>query len=609
MTASQEQKTTAPVRKSSVAEFSYIDILMRRSRGAVKRARSVLATRNAKVAAFLLLLTFVACYLRFTQFGLYEDDLNQARFWAYTPGEMLDYIIYLFESGGGGRPIGLTMLRSGFMAGFHMGGLDALYMMGMLVFVTNAFLTYKITESIAPPMIALAAGMMFVLFPADALKITIVRGLAVQPALTFGLGGILFYIHRRYIAAYLCAILALTTYEFGLLPFLFAPFFVLEDFRAKLIRLATHGLVTGGILGAIVIIRLSTKASGHLSELTDLTWADRIGRILTALHLGPWTSLKAYWIMPRSFFNDFEPWHLIVATFVAAASYIGLRIMANAPDLKASAPSPGKGHFLDRVFSEKNVTLLLLIGIAAWIVAYAMAISDSRFPPTKQFGRTTSVHTAATIGASMTFAALVWGLTLLSKRIRLEPKFTVWPMVAAYLAVLGGFQAVVQSKVVDSWALQKTIWTQIVEQVDDWQDGTVIIIGYKRPPNTKYVYTMSWGTMVTANNMFEFPEDWEQPPTTLFIPQLNASYGDVRNGELYIKPLPWKELTKADPQKIIYFDVLPGNKLVRRFDKFKYKDYETELAPKGPAQDFKKKPLYDVLILPPGYLEAHDQSR
>lgn len=615
MMTSQERQPTRHAELRSAAGLSYTDLVQNRLQGFVHFTRTAMATRDVKIAVFLWLMTFVTCYLRFTQFGLYEDDLNQARFWAYTPGEMLDYLIYIFESGGGGRPIGLTFLRGGFMGGYNLGGLDALYMIGIFVFVSNAFLTYKITESIAPPVIALAAGLMFVLFPADALKFTVVRSFAVQPALTFGLGGILFYIHRRYIAAYLCAVLALATYEFGLLPFLLAPFFILEDFRSKVIRVAKHALVTGSILGTILFLRLTSQATGRLDDVVDLTWADRLDRLFTALYVGPWTSLQAFWIKPKAFFADFEAWHLIVFIFVALSSYLGLRFMSKAPDLTVNRAvslrgvEAARGHFLDRLFSEKNVTLLLLIGGAAWIVAYAMAITDSRFPPTKQFGRTTSVHTAATVGASMTFAAVVWALALLSKRFRFEPNFTAWPLVAAYLAILGGFQAVIQSKVIESWATQRLIWTQIDAQIDDWQDGTVVIVGYDRAPHTKYVYTMSWGTTVTASNMFEFPSRWEEPPTTLFTPQLKTSYGLIKDGDFYVKRLPWKEHTIVDPTKIIYFEVQPGNVLKRSFGEFRYLNYKTKLAPKGPAQKLKKKPLYDVLILPPGTLNNSNKDK
>lgn len=585
-------------------QTSYLESIRMSIRGACRSVGRILSTRTAKVAIFLWVLTFVCCYLRFTLFGLYEDDINQARFWAYTPGEMLDYVISLFSSGGGGRPLGLAFLRGGFMAGFNIGGLDGLYMAGMLVFVTNAFLTYKVTERIAPPAIALAAGIMFVLFPADALKITIVRGFAVQPTLTFALAGILCYVHRRYILAYLCSVLALITYEFGFLPFLLAPFFVLEDFRSKVIRVASHAVVSGVVLATVVWVRVNTKAKGHLSEITDLTWADRFDRVFTALWVGPWTSLKAYWIMPGVFFDEFEPWHLIIVVFVAVSCYLGLRIMWRLPDRSAAADTQAPAEarlprrsIVDQLFCEKNVVLLFLVGVAAWIVAYAMAVSDHRFPPTTQFGRTTSVHTAATIGASWTFAAIVWAFALLTKKFRANLDYVVWPIVAGYLALLSGFQGVVQSQVILSWRNQKIIWTQIVNQVDDWRDGTTVIVGYKYPPNRRYVFTMSWATTVTAANIFHFPENWKSPPTTLFVPQLNASYGEVREGDLYVRRRPWARHTKVDPNKIIYFKVSGRHRLTRSYDEFSYKQFKTKLSPKGETTDFEKKPLYDVLIV------------
>lgn len=549
------------------------------------------------VIAALAAMTFFTCYLRVFSFGLYEDDLNQTRFWAYSGPEMVDYVRKLFTSGAGGRPIGLTFLRGGFLAGYNIGGMPFLYLMGFSVFVANAFMTYKITRSVAPAAIALLAGLMYVLFPADALKFTVVRGLAVQPSLTFGLGAMLFYINRRYIASYIFAALAVGVYEFGILPFLTAPFFIFEPWRAKLRRVLTHGALTAGVLGAIIIVRLKF-ASGHLSELTPLSKTALIDRFFIAWTTGPWTSAKGFVTKPLAFFRDFENWHLFVVIAAASISFFALRAFWRedvTPVPVRSSAKKSLADLADDFFSKPNPYFLLLVGIAAWVIAYSMALSDSRFPPTREFGRTTSVHTAATFGASITFAGLVWLVSIWMKIAGSSPKKYLIPVVSVYLAMLGGFHAVVQQACVESWRLQRHWWRQIVAQTRDWRDGAVIIVDYERAPNSRYVYSMSWATQVIAENMFYFPKKWKQPPTTVFVNQLTP-YGDVVDGKLMLKRRPWFEKTEVKPEQIIFFEVGPGDTLTRSAGFFQFKTYKAKLSKPGRAEEFERKPLYDFII-------------
>ncbi len=567
--------------------------------GPVATMRAFFSKRESLAAAAILAaLAFVACYLRFLEFGLYEDDLNQTRFWTYTPGRMWEYVLDLFARGAGGRPVGLTFLRAGFWAGYSIGGIPILYLMGFAVFAANAFLTFKIVKAIAPASIALLAAMMFVFYPADALKFTIVRGLAVQPSLTFGLGAILCFIYGRNIIAYILSVLALAVYEFGFLPFLLAPFFILEGWRAKIWTVARHAVLAGAVLGGVILVRLQF-ATGHLDDLTPLSKAELINRFFVAWTTGPWTSLNAFITMPRAFFRDFEQWHLIIVLFVLVLSWASLRAFWTEPDQIAkpveATPKKTWSERFDALFGEKNATLLILIGIAAWIVGYSMAVSESRFPPDKVFGRTTSVHTGATFGVALTFAGLVWLVSDGVRRLGLNPRNVVVPVVAAYLAVLGGFQGVVQSKVIQSWELQQTVWRQIMAQVEDWRDGTVVIVGYDRAPNTRYVYTQSWATQVIAENSFYFPKEWKQPPTIVFYPQLRY-YSEVRNGELWLRYRPWFEKQPVDPEKLIYLSVSGKHNLKREQDKFEFREFSTKLSPPGPVVEIERKPLYDVLV-------------
>lgn len=550
------------------------------------------------VLGALALMTFFACYLRVFSFGLYEDDLNQTRFWAYPAAQMGDYIVKLFTSGAGGRPIGLTFLRGGFWAGNQLGGMPVLYFMGFLVFVSNALMTYKIARYVAPAAIAALAGFMFVLFPADALKFTVVRGLAVQPSLTFGLGAMLFYINRRYIAAYGFAALAVGVYEFGILPFLTAPFFIFESWREKLRRVLVHGALCAGVLGGIILARLQFAAAGHLDELTPLSKQALFERFFTAWTSGPWTSLKGFWGKPQAFFRDFENWQLIVVIAVAAIAIFVLRSLwtddAESQTLN-SAENKSLSERLDDFFSKPNPYWLLIAGVIAWVVAYSMALSESRYPPTKDFGRTTSVHTAATFGASIAFAAFVWISATWTKALGANPKKFLIPIVAAYLSTLGGFHAVVQQACVDSWALQEKWWRQINAQVDDWRDGTVVIVDYRRAPNTRYVYSMSWATQVIAENMFYFPKNWKHPPTTVFANQLTP-YAEVIDGKLMMKRRPWFEKTEVRPDQIIFFKVGENDTLTRSQGIFQFKDFRIKVSPPGPAAEFETKPLYDFII-------------
>jgi hypothetical protein len=571
--------------------------------GAARRLAAALMSggwlRRRGVAVFGLLagMTFFACYLRVFSFGLYEDDLNQARFWSYSAADMAEYVEKLFKSGAGGRPIGLTFLRGGFWAGFNIGGLPFLYLMGFIVFVTNAFLTYKLASKIAPAAIALLAAFVYVLFPADALKFTAVRGLAVQPSLTFGLGAMLFYAHRRYVAAYVFAALSVAVYEFGILPFFTAPFFVLEPWRAKLRRVVTHAGLTLGALGAIILVRLK-YATGHLEDLTPLSTGQLIDRFYTALTIGPWTSFKGFFTKPSAFFRDFEPWHAIVFIAVAAIAHFGLARLwredvAPSDRLRRDRMSPSERA--DAFFGQPNPALMILAGVAAWIIAYAMAVSESRFPPIREFGRTTSVHTAATFGASIAFAGLTWLAAQRLARGGLAPKRIVVPLIAVYFGMLGGFHAVVQSACVESWQWQKRWWRDIVAQTPDWRNGMVIIVDFERAPNRRYVYSMSWATAVIAENMFVFPKKWNDPPTVVFRPQLSST-ASVVDDEFLVRRRPWFAQEPVNPDDLVYFSVDRDGSLKRTRKEFRFKNFRATPPPPGPAAAFEKKPLYNVLI-------------
>ncbi len=559
-------------------------------------------SQDRKALLALAAMAFVACYLRFLEFGLYEDDLNQTRFWSYTAAEMASHFQRLIGSGAGGRPLGQFFLHGGFWAGFNIGGaagsLPLLYAVSFAVLVTNAFLTFKISKAVAPVAIALLAGFAYILYPADALKITIVRGLAVQPSLTFGLGAILFYINKRYVAAYFFAVLALGVYEFGILPFLTAPFFIHEGWRTKIIRFLAHGAISAGVIGAVVLIRLKF-AAGHLTEIAPLSNAELLHRFYVAWTAGPWTSAKAYFTMPAAFFRDFELWQLIVVAAVFAISLQCLKASWRDAPARATAGAGTAGSLAERanrLFGQPNPYRLIIAGIAAWVIAYSMAVSDSRYPPTTEFGRVTSVHTGATFGASLTFAGVVWLIADLIKRFGGEPKRIVVPVVAFYFSLLGGFQAVVQSKCIASWQLQQHLWRQIVSEVPDWQDGTVVIVGYPKSPNSRYVYTMSWATWITAKNMLRFPAEWKLDPIVVFEPQLAYNISEVKGGRLWLKRWPLLDTMPVNPKKLIYFSVQPGNVLKREQGKFSYKNLTVELSAPAPAAEFERQPLYDVLI-------------
>lgn len=573
------------------------------SAGAV-RARLAAATGENFIAAAALSLTAIfALYFRMPEFGLYEDDLNQTRFWGRSFAEMSEYVAELFASGAGGRPIGLTLLRGGFWAGDRLGGVPTLYAVGFLVIVTNAFLTFKIARMIAPASIAILAGLMFIVFPADTLKFSIVRGLAVQPSLTLGLGAILLYRDRRFILAYALAALSVGVYEFGILPFFVAPFLILEPWRSKLRRVVAHISALAGVMAAIILLRMKF-APGHLTELSPLSADELVEKFVVALTIGPWTSFKGFFSKPQTFLQELEPWHLVVVAGVMAVSIWGLRRLWREDWLAAHFTEPGRLPFETRVenfFGRPSPWLLIFVGVAAWVISYSMAISESRFPPDVAFGRTTSVHTAATFGASLTFAGLIWLAFRSMARAGMNPKRVAAPIVAFYLAILGGFHAVVQSNCIESWVLQKKLWRQIVEQTPDWQDGTVIIIDYPSAPNNRYVYTMSWATAVVAQNMFEFPRYWKDAPTVVFTTQLTTT-AEVINGQLWLlRRSTWPRdgrvyNARVDPKKVIVFRVYSGDMLKREQSLYQFRNWKVRPGPRGRPAAFATKPLYDLLV-------------
>jgi hypothetical protein len=249
-------------------------------------------------------------------------------------------------------------------------------------------------------------------------------------------------------------------------------------------------------------------------------------RVLTNFYLGPSTAVKLF--VTHAFDAVRQLGSARVRT-PAILAFVAIAALLLLPFRDRRSAGRGGGPLL----------YPLLLGLAMFLTAYTFAISPEHYPPTAEFGRMTSVHLAASVGASLLFAAVCrWALDV-AGRVRLGAPAAV--LVAGYFAVLVGFAFVVQRGFVAAHEAQRNYWTKVVRLCPDLEEGTTVLLEGRFPNVGFYVLNSSWSDPLVLANVFQFPPSWKQPPALIRLPT-DGSWRDAvepgrENEVVWTKPL------------------------------------------------------------------------
>jgi hypothetical protein len=560
----------------------------------------------------ILATAWVARYLQFQQFGLYEDDLTIVpRAVAMSGSELVNHVTtYIVRLYGHGRPLSDSLIYLGSWLGWQLGGLAWIYVLGFAFFGLNCTLVYLLARRVAGRQVALLAGLAFAVFPADTTQAFLTHSLGLQPALTLALLALLAYLSNRAWLSWILAAMVLFTYEtpFGLIAAgpLLAPG-PWDRTRAR--RLIVHAVVLAVVLVGVLGLRVA---------ISD----DRVAGIpfpwifLTPLeHMveGPPVSLAMFGlrIFSAAGMQTVGGWIVSGCALVVLSGVLLLVPRAeglSADDLASFhrdlPPSPGGwrawrerwGALTEKMRQYVRVSGAALLMI---ILAYPLTYTVRAYAID---GRDTRVHFAAAAGGALLVALLVgavWDGLRRNGRGKLGAI-----LIAVWLALLVGFGQVIQQDYRAGWISQQRFWSTLVGQIPDVRDGTVVLVEPGPLGDVTQIGANTWNLSSVLEQLYVFPQEWETAPRVL---RLRPAWRDhILSGEgpLYLwwesvlSSSVWGEIEGKDV--ILFLD--EGGVLVRQSGPMDIAGQMTSLM----TTDVRGEPpyahrlLYGLMILPEG---------
>lgn len=549
------------------------------------------------------LVLWVAHYLNFRSFGLYEDDytfISKPLGWNRL--DLINHFFKVFQRWPQGRPIGFSLPQLLAFLGGKTGSLSTLYIIGFLVHLVNACLFYvlliKRTKS---ETIALIGALTFGLFPADTTHIFLMHSFGLHTSLTFLLIAYLLYSSRFKPFSYLSALASLLTYESPYMVFLIAPLFTLSWNRKLVKEFFRHAAAWFTILAMVTGIRLEMgegRVSGTVASSQNIFLTfEKIGK---SLFIGPKTSLSVFALVPRGAFLslNFSPEIPLVFTgsilLFTLIFYVNKLMAFKKPVLSLGMTNSNPSPFKDTI--ELLITSLLMLSLA-------YGLSFTHFPPTRTYGRLSSVHLAATFGGSLLFACIIsLALSLIkSAHYKIVAKF----LLILYFALLVTYRYRIQLDFKQAWQNQQEFWTSVVEQMPDLNKKTAIFALYRDLPQTGFIQSNSWADPLILAQIYKFPTRWKLSPRLFVVPSEWETMIQRKGTDLvwetpaFIWP-PHQEIHLPD-SNVVLFEMENG-KLTRKFGTIVIAGQKINLKPlsANSVKNLKKGPLYRYLILDSG---------
>ncbi len=136
----------------------------------------------------IFLLTWVAHFWFFNDFGVYEDDLQHiVRYLDMEVNQFVDFAKYqLLHPFKSGRPLGDLIPAFLTVLGMKLGGFPMVYFLGYLIVACNAFILFLILLDCFNVTIAFPAALLFCLMPADTTEPFLTHCLQLQGSMLFG---------------------------------------------------------------------------------------------------------------------------------------------------------------------------------------------------------------------------------------------------------------------------------------------------------------------------------------------------------------------------------------------------------------------------------------
>ncbi len=523
--------------------------------------------------ASLATVAWFAHFSGWRQTGFFADDHSFAVLtMAWTPGDArhLANLLAFSYPEPQGRPLGFLLGLELPYLGYRLAGAFGMYAVGWLILSANAGLLYALLARRLPPPMPLVGGLMFLLFPADTTRPFLCHAHILQPSLTFALvAAHLFLCRSRSLrtAGYAVAALCLVTYETALLPLLAVPLldlpaasrdrnppaepsgtaagFAARQIRGRaallrfanrpfLWRLAIHAAVLFALIGFVAVTRArggEFRAVGATGGKVTVATEVVLGSIRGPLAVAQ-ASVRRPW--QQVYAAAHRPAHaaLVAAAAVAFTLVLTARRRPTPPAVRRAAA----------------------FGVTAVGVSYLLCFTH--YPPTCQEGQSTSVHTAAAIGAAAIAAAVAGWLLR-------RPSLLRRIVVGLYFALLFGHAIDEQAAYAGLWHERQSFWTQVLDLCPDLTDRIVILCDGTMSQPTWYMPVNLWSDAMVPAQAYQLPATFRLPPLLAAFPRTagQAWRTAVRRGD--DGRLVWRTPPCSCPPGQ---ELLPGETILLRLD-------------------------------------------
>ena len=531
--------------------------------------------RHARAAQLVtvVLLAAIAWFAHFSgwrQTGFFSDDHSFAVLtMAWSPGDarhFADVLAFSYPEPQG-RPLGFLLGLELPYLGYRAAGVFGMFAVGWLILSANTVLLYVLLARRLPRPMPVVAALMFLLFPADTTRPFLCHAHILQPSITFALVAAHLMLARRgWVRAigYPVAGLCLVTYETAMLPLLAVPLLDLYPFcdgpEGRALRRDRHEKARPSgppLRGHFKTAPRSNKPVLRYAEEPDFSGSDpglrstsdtglpvlkgplngmsRFTVRRLVVHVAVLTALVGVVAVTRAHGGEYRAVGATgsKATLLAQVALGSVRgplaaaqacvrrpwqqfltlthrpthtvLMAVVAVLSGTAIGLGRQRI-----ERPTVRRAALFGVVAVGVSYLLCFTH--YPPTCEEGQSTSVHTAAALGAAALTAAVVgWGL-LRSRR---------WTIAIAgvYFGLLFGHALDEQSAFATLWHERQSFWSQVLDQCPDLTDRTVILCDGTMPQPTWYMPVNLWSDAMVPAQVYQFPADYRLPPLLAAYPR------------------------------------------------------------------------------------------
>jgi hypothetical protein len=324
--------------------------------------------------------------------------------------------------------------------------------------------------------------------------------------------------------------------------------------------------------------------------------------------VGPFVSLGSYVLRPLQLIPGLN-WELIVslgAIFLLFLFIFWILFRKNAINPPAAASQIDRrsvnlyGIELDYRLSFpgylKSLAKLALTGFFMLALAYPLTFT---IPAHVLTGRASRVHLSAGLGASITLTALMVGVLYLTKAYK--RKDLLFILAAGCSTLLIGYGFLIQADYQRSWAIQREVWSQVIALAHDAGEGDVILVSLRPDTNPEQIKAMSWGTSLILDQLYQFPEEWEQPPQAFLLLRnwRNWILDDDLRFQINKKTASFSKRGKLtfESEDVILLEMERGE-LERRTSPFELNGHSFRLKEPGESvlAKLSTKRLYDYLI-------------